>query len=129
MIAWGRGWLWRPCPCPCPCPALVPPAHTRRPSPACPTSTRRQLNLQADRQGRSVDFAAAFAGSELKAAADKELEQLLVEAEEMGERVAGRAGFAAGRQQQYHHLPTHQLTHQPTHLPLLQTRPQKRTWL
>lgn len=98
MIAWGRGWLWRPCPCPCPCPALVPPAHTRRPSPACPTSTRRQLNLQADRQGRSVDFAAAFAGSELKAAADKELEQLLVEAEEMGERVAGRAGFAAGRQ-------------------------------
>ncbi|EFN51572.1 hypothetical protein CHLNCDRAFT_140061 [Chlorella variabilis] len=43
------------------------------------------LTTQADRQGRSVDFAAAFAGSELKAAADKELEQLLVEAEEMDE--------------------------------------------
>ena len=40
--------------------------------------------LQADRQGRAADFAAAYAASEFKAAADREIEVQLAQASDLG---------------------------------------------
>jgi hypothetical protein len=42
------------------------------------------LTTQADRQGRAGDFAAAFAKSEFKAAADREIEQQLAAHSDLG---------------------------------------------
>ncbi len=54
--------------------------------------------LQADRQGRAGDFAAAYAKSELKAAADAEIERQLALASDLGEPASWpeRTGSATG---------------------------------
>jgi hypothetical protein len=64
--------------------------HVARTQPWCPPegATLRLPRLlpaaQADRQGRSGDFAAAFAKSELKAEADREIEKLLAQSSDLG---------------------------------------------
>jgi len=50
---------------------------------------------QADRQGRAADFAAAYAKSELKVAADEEIERQMATASDLGACV-GRVCVYAG---------------------------------
>jgi hypothetical protein len=54
------------------------------------------LTVQADRQGRSGDFAAAYESSEFKSAADSDIARLLAKAEDLGGLRVVRCGGGVG---------------------------------
>ena len=54
-------------------------------SPPLYSGSSPDFELQADRQGRAPEFAAAFAKSDLAAMADAEIERQLKQASELGE--------------------------------------------